>query len=582
MVAVLSTSALLLPASTVDAPAPAAPINGIGSQDSASDIFVAFEQLRSNSASSRSPWASSLGKRTGAEFGASEDSGSRRRNSGAEGARYDQYGHVRHPNGTESGSEGLLMTVSPSRVTADRAADARSSRQAQQRGRGASSWGKDEGEGLGRREAAEGRQTPNMRLRDAAPLPLLVFDTETFSALGELDEQFAFQGGVAEWISRARMGSIDQGGAISAEMNGSCCCDASSRRCRGSIGSERSETGRDLAPGPSCSDVTVQHLHAREWGKRFVGLWPDEGARPPKASSLDTGSPDSRRSGVGWLSSDDVRGEEVEEPGFGPGQMVGVDEAGQRRNTWEPRTGDGVTVDQWTRLPPAKLEALIQADADLFFLPLVLSRRPSASASRKEAEADSAGLCTAFHSEWMQRAPDKTLERDALLRRERFPAAVVVVVHDDISLMRASLEAVAVAVELILVVVSENPWHGDTQDISPTLNLLDEIVADVDSPTYGKLQVEVGSWATEAEQREHGNTVIRENPRNFSRVVVMDTDEFWHPVELTKALVLVAQHPEAVFMYAEMNTFWGSVRSVVSPPENLRALWLVDPHRCWW
>lgn len=50
----------------------------------------------------------------------------------------------------------------------------------------------------------------------------------------------------------------------------------------------------------------------------------------------------------------------------------------------------------------------------------------------------------------MKRAPDKTLEHDALLRRERFPVAVVVVVHDDISLMRATLEEVAIVVEFIV------------------------------------------------------------------------------------------------------------------------------------
>lgn len=50
----------------------------------------------------------------------------------------------------------------------------------------------------------------------------------------------------------------------------------------------------------------------------------------------------------------------------------------------------------------------------------------------------------------MKRGPDETLERDALLRRERFPVAVVVVVHDDISLMRATLEEVATVAEFIV------------------------------------------------------------------------------------------------------------------------------------
>ena len=39
-----------------------------------------------------------------------------------------------------------------------------------------------------------------------------------------------------------------------------------------------------------------------------------------------------------------------------------------------------------------------------------------------------------------------------------------------------------------LVVVSRTPWHGDATDIAPTLGLLDELVADVNSPTHGKVR----------------------------------------------------------------------------------------------
>lgn len=69
-------------------------------------------------------------------------------------------------------------------------------------------------------------------------------------------------------------------------------------------------------------------------------------------------------------------------------------------------------------------------------------------------EAGPARLCIAFHSDWMKRGPDENLERDALRRRESFPVAVVVVVHDDISLMRATLEEVAMVVEFIVSVNS--------------------------------------------------------------------------------------------------------------------------------
>lgn len=51
---------------------------------------------------------------------------------------------------------------------------------------------------------------------------------------------------------------------------------------------------------------------------------------------------------------------------------------------------------------------------------------------------------------------------------------------------------------------------------------------------------------------------------------------------MARALVLAAQQHKVAFAEAEMDTYWASVRSVVSPPEKLQALWLVDPRRCVW
>lgn len=75
-----------------------------------------------------------------------------------------------------------------------------------------------------------------------------------------------------------------------------------------------------------------------------------------------------------------------------------------------------------------------------------------------DEESDPVELCVAFHSEWMKRAPDEVLEREVLARRQRFPVAAVVVVHNDISLMRATLEEVAVVVEHIVSVTELHVW----------------------------------------------------------------------------------------------------------------------------
>lgn len=50
----------------------------------------------------------------------------------------------------------------------------------------------------------------------------------------------------------------------------------------------------------------------------------------------------------------------------------------------------------------------------------------------------------------MERNPDKILANEALIRRKWFPVAVVIVVHDDISLLRATLEEVAIVAEHIV------------------------------------------------------------------------------------------------------------------------------------
>ncbi|CAM9226878.1 unnamed protein product, partial [Pylaiella littoralis] len=585
VVALLSTSALLLPASTNTTSAPAAwnssggifaedVRNNVRNEGAASDVFVAYERTKSSAALltssfplNRSGPPSGSPVRAPATFGHCDDG--RHGNVGAYEARYDQYGHDLYRGNIGHQSSFLLVTASPSRLATYRQRDDDDDVTPSSPGRGrAKNAPPVEARGeydQGQHHEAEARPPPPqslaVRLSYVAPLPLLVFDTETFFAMGELDERFAFQGGIAEWISRAKFDG-----------------------CR-TPGTMRAATGHGTTTGSSCPDSVVQHLHEREWGRRFVRSWPDERESTDevvqsRGPSAEQPVPDARYHRLDRCGGD---GSPQEKVGGGARSREGGDRdaSGRSRGSGDPGTSKGITVDQWNQLCPEKLEALVQRDADLFFLPLLLSRLSPDLKSHDEA--DPVGLCVAFHSEWMGRAPDAVLVHEVLVRRHRFPVAVVIVVHDDISLMRATLEEAAVVVEHILVVVSRTPWNGDAADVSPTLELLSGMLEDVDSPTHGKLRVEVGSWASEAEQREHGNALIRDDPsRDFFRVVVMDTDEFWHPVELAKALVLVAQHPTAAFLSAGMDTYWASVRSVVYPPERLHALWLVDHHRCVW
>eukprot|EP00752_Nemacystus_decipiens_P004611 g4210.t1 len=301
------------------------------------------------------------------------------------------------------------------------------------------------------------------------------------------------------------------------------------------------------------SDGLVPHVHDSSWGERFVTPWPASGFQPrcPTPEEHERSNESVRSSGGG-------------EQAF--------------RSKGTPAS-EGIIFDQWTRLPPAKLEALAQADADLFFLPLVVLLADHADAPHGERPLK---LCVAFHTEWMKRSPDRRMLETAVVRRKTSPVAMVVMAHDEISLLRPALEEMAVIVDHILVVVSVTSWHGDAMDVSPTLGLLDDMLEDVDSPTHGKLRVEVGSWNTEPEQREYGNAVIRDDPRKFWRVVAVDADEFWHPVELARALDLAADHPEARHLRAQVNPYWANVRSAAFPLEVLDAVWLIDPHHCIW
>ncbi|CAM9672191.1 unnamed protein product, partial [Ectocarpus sp. 6 AP-2014] len=612
IVVILPMSALLLPARTLDSSGPTSTDTEHGHSDvdsaarsegAAIDMFVAYERLKSSSPVFPSPMT--LNK-TKASSSSPREATGYFGPSGSEGVPYDECKHLRDRNDDVDEIEGLLVTALPSRATSDRQGDCGNGflRFAQEKD-GPSVGGVDYAK-VGSKETgaawlghSRGLQPPppqsprspspppprpreliGKSLSDMAPIPLLVFDTETFLALGELDERFSFQGGIAEWINRAKFGS----------SNLDCRCGRSSWRRTESPKETLAKASRRTSTGLPYSCINVRNVHAQEWGRQFISSWSEPGER-----SVD---------GVHareFMAEQQV-GDELLPSVHPPSRGVDQSEAGNQTVSSNCISGDGiqqptdfadrhasyeVSLDQRNRLHWAKLEALIQADADLFFLPLLLLEQPPDSATVDKV--DPARLSIAFHSEWMERAPDTVLAHGVFDRRKRFPVAAVVVVNEDISILRSSLEEVAVVVEHILVVVSTRPWHGDTKIVSATLELMNSMLQDVNSATHGKasppknnLQVEVGSWATETEQREYGNLLIREDPRHFFRVVVMDPDEFWHPAELAKALVVIAQHPETMVSRVLVDSYWASVRSVVFPSEERDVAWLVDPYHCVW
>ncbi|CAM9370803.1 unnamed protein product, partial [Choristocarpus tenellus] len=367
-----------------------------------------------------------------------------------------------------------------------------------------------------------------------APLPLLVFDKDTFATLGDIDEGFLLQGGIADWMSRAHHIS----GRVKCATKG----DSNDSRMGESA---RWREGKDAA-------LDSIHWHSWVWEEQFISAY------QPVEKWEDVVQNGNRREGLGDASfflQDNARGEE------------------ERSSV----------VDALTTVQPRELSMLAQMDIDLYFLQLLTVGEvelvppqpfPLSHPTIVAALVD-------FHSQWMGRGPDAML-LEARERQTQMPVAAVVLVHDDFFFMSWTVEEVAMVVEHILILVSTTPWHGEAGDIGRTLETLQDMEADPSSPAYGKMRVIVGAWRTEEEQREYGSQEIRTSARDFKRVLVLDTDEFWHPVQLAKALILASKYPSTPYIQATMSTYWASIRTIVTPPEPLRILWLMDPHRCKW
>lgn len=272
------------------------------------------------------------------------------------------------------------------------------------------------------------RQVPQMpppphrrvaRLADIARFPLLVFDTATFFALGELDEGFAFQGGIAEWISRAKPWHGYEGSGVGSDARSSSdTAEADNtlyqhRRRHRSI-RRMCSTNEDIEASPEFlsgddTNTVVQHLTGPEWGAHLVHAWQDlkDGKRedsgsieessassessesssePCRASMSDIDHAQRSENSSGMLGIPLAQEPSPSLPEFGNLRSWGEQE--ERKGPEGSRRIDGAGVvrrpngslhspqnetgrRQWDSFPPTDLEALVEADADLFFLHLM-------------------------------------------------------------------------------------------------------------------------------------------------------------------------------------------------------------------
>lgn len=272
-------------------------------------------------------------------------------------------------------------------------------------------------------ELSPGSRSP--RLSERAPVPLLVFDTDTFRALGELDQRFLYQGGVAEWVSRARPWQSDDPTGSVNDVDGRRhdCAISPTSRGPGFRQSRREDIGGvSLTQRVSdCAGIrggAVVYVHERNWAKRHTRKRRVLREKRERQNDDDAGARDdgdkytarpSRNTLFHPLNGDiDViaarrtPGEADVGKHNGDGEMesragghlhlllrsenvsdVGVGYLHGFRGYTDSVQEGGVKVDQWNCLPPEDLERLVQADADLFFLPWLMQTQSSGSGEQR-------------------------------------------------------------------------------------------------------------------------------------------------------------------------------------------------------
>jgi len=141
--------------------------------------------------------------------------------------------------------------------------------------------------------------------------------------------------------------------------------------------------------------------------------------------------------------------------------------------------------------------------------------------------------------------------------------AAVYCVHDDTAWLAESVESIYDCCGAIYFLVSDRPWNGEPADSSGTI----EFIRSLPDPA-GKLRVVKGSWSTEAEQRNAGLDILKNE--GYDYCLVIDADEVYDPTDLHRMMRLAKKHPEIACWHAVMDTYWKSWRYRIDPREPLK------------
>jgi GT2 family glycosyltransferase/tetratricopeptide (TPR) repeat protein/predicted SAM-dependent methyltransferase len=141
--------------------------------------------------------------------------------------------------------------------------------------------------------------------------------------------------------------------------------------------------------------------------------------------------------------------------------------------------------------------------------------------------------------------------------------AAVYCVHDDTAWLAESVESIYNCCGAIYFLVSDRPWNGEPADSSGTV----EFIRSIPDPE-NKLRVVKGTWDTEAEQRNAGLDILKNE--GYDYCLIIDADEVYDPTDLNRMMRLVKKHPEIDCWHVVMDTYWKSWRYRIDPREPLK------------
>lgn len=136
----------------------------------------------------------------------------------------------------------------------------------------------------------------------------------------------------------------------------------------------------------------------------------------------------------------------------------------------------------------------------------------------------------------------------------------VYVIYEESGWLSASFRSVYPAVDYVLFLVGDRPWHG-TDSATPVDPAAVALLPDPD----GKVEILRGAWATEVEQRNFGMAVL--TLRGLDYCLIVDDDEVYDTEQLRGMAAYAAARPGVGCWHLNYITYWKSARYRIHPIE---------------